>query len=121
MIIQRIRNNEFLPGEKLPSERQMAETYNINRMTVKNAINELVKEGYVYKAQNISTFVTKDDADHRIYFGEDLTVENTGLSAILNEAGFVIESKVIEKGVVKNLPYLADKLHIKNEISTLFL
>ena len=39
IIMKRIEDGEYLPGEKIPSEREMADTYGVNRMTVKNAIN----------------------------------------------------------------------------------
>ena len=42
LIIQRIKDGEYLPGEKIPSEREMSSLYNINRMTVKHAINTLI-------------------------------------------------------------------------------
>ena len=42
LILERIADGEYLPGEKIPSEREMAATYKINRMTVKNAVNSLV-------------------------------------------------------------------------------
>ena len=42
IIIKRIEDGEYLPGEKIPSEREMADTYGVNRMTVKNAISSLV-------------------------------------------------------------------------------
>ena len=35
IIIKRIEDGEYLPGEKIPSEREMADTYGVNRMTVK--------------------------------------------------------------------------------------
>ena len=45
LIIQRIKDGEYLPGEKIPSEREMSSLYHINRMTVKHAINALIDEG----------------------------------------------------------------------------
>ena len=57
LIIQRIKDGEYLPGEKIPSEREMSALYHINRMTVKHAINTLIDEGYLFRVKNNGTFV----------------------------------------------------------------
>ena len=49
IIMKRIEDGEYLPGEKIPSEREMADTYGVNRMTVKNAINSLVEANIIYR------------------------------------------------------------------------
>lgn len=113
MIIQRIKNKEYLPGEKLPSERDMAKTYQINRMTVKNAINSLVDDGYLYKIKNAGTFVMKKDSDKKIYFGDKLDHSNFGLSAIFRKVGLSIENEVIDKGIISGRHFLEDKLELK--------
>ncbi len=38
-IAGKIESGEYLPGEKLPGERVLADIYDVNRMTVKNAVN----------------------------------------------------------------------------------
>lgn len=114
-ILQRIRDKEYLPGEKLPSERDMAETYQINRMTVKTAINSLVEDGYLYKVKNKGTFVVKKDRDKKIFFGNQISRPNFGLSAIFKEAGLNIESEVVEKGIIRGKRFLEDKLELKKD------
>lgn len=46
----------------IESERELALKYDASRMTVRNAINELVKEGFLYREKNKGTFV----ADQRL-------------------------------------------------------
>ena len=43
IITKKIEEQVFLPGEKIPSERELAETYGVNRMTAKRAVNQLVE------------------------------------------------------------------------------
>ena len=38
IIIKKIEEKKYLPGEAIPSERRMADTYGVNRMTVKRAV-----------------------------------------------------------------------------------
>ena len=41
----------------IPSERDLAVKYDASRMTVRNAVNELVEEGILYRDKNKGTFV----------------------------------------------------------------
>lgn len=41
----------------IPSERELAAGFKTSRMTVRNAVNELVSEGYLYRDKNRGTFV----------------------------------------------------------------
>lgn len=42
IIVKKIEEKKYLPGEAIPSERKMAEMYEVNRMTVKRAVSKLV-------------------------------------------------------------------------------
>lgn len=58
-----IRNHLMEKIEKMDvdtpieSERELALKYDVSRMTVRNAINELVNEGYLYRNKNKGTFI----------------------------------------------------------------
>lgn len=47
MLETEIREGKLRVGEKLPSERELANTFNVNRMTVRRALQTLVGEGLV--------------------------------------------------------------------------
>ncbi len=59
IIRERIRRQEWLPGSALPSERAFVEQYGMSRMTVRQALSELVNEGIVYREQGKGTFVNQ--------------------------------------------------------------
>lgn len=44
-------------NEQLPSERDICEKYDVSRSTVRQAITELEREGYIYKVHGKGTFV----------------------------------------------------------------
>ncbi|OKP70051.1 GntR family transcriptional regulator [Paenibacillus helianthi] len=52
-----IANGTFNPGDKIPTEIELSATYNVSRITVRKAIEELVSEGYLTKRQGKGTFV----------------------------------------------------------------
>ncbi len=56
------------PGEKIPSEREMADTYGVNRMTVKNAISSLVEANILYRVHGKGTFVAKKETEKVAFY-----------------------------------------------------
>lgn len=53
-----IQQGELKPGDKIPSERELEETYGVSRMTARRALVELCNEGLVYRERGRGTFVT---------------------------------------------------------------
>lgn len=58
MILAKIEKGEFPVGSSIPSERELAKTLNISRMTVRQALNELVLNGVLNREKGKGTFVT---------------------------------------------------------------
>ena len=57
-----IENNLYSFGSALPSERTLAEKYFVSRTTVRNAIEQLVHDGLLYKILDIKPFVVRKAA-----------------------------------------------------------
>ncbi|MEM1242792.1 MAG: GntR family transcriptional regulator [Cyanobacteria bacterium P01_H01_bin.26] len=55
---QQIEAGDYLPGEKLPSEHQLMETFNVSRITVRRAVANLVNQGLAKSKQGKGVFVT---------------------------------------------------------------
>ena len=60
-IAQRIESGEIAPDEQIPSERELIEHYQVSRITVRKAIDELAAEGYLYKIQGKGTYVKAEE------------------------------------------------------------
>lgn len=65
-ILTALKNKEFEVGEKLPSERELADYHNVSRMTVKKAVDILVDNGYLVRKQGSGTFVSDYQKNHFI-------------------------------------------------------
>ncbi len=58
-----ISERRIAPGAALPSFRQLAEELLVSVITVKRAYEELEREGIVYRAQGLGTFVSEKGGD----------------------------------------------------------
>ena len=56
-ILSQIENSQWAPGDRIPPERSLADSYKVSVGTVKKAILNLVHEGYLYRKQGKGTFV----------------------------------------------------------------
>jgi GntR family transcriptional regulator of abcA and norABC len=58
-ILKAIQNGELQPGERLPSERKLAEMLQVNRSTVVHALDELVALGWIVRKRGSGTRVNE--------------------------------------------------------------
>jgi DNA-binding LacI/PurR family transcriptional regulator len=65
-ILDRIASDEFTSDEPIPSERQLAESYGVSRITVVRALNDLAQEGVLERRQGKGTFVTAPPRQIRV-------------------------------------------------------
>ena len=58
-LIARLASDQWRPGELLPSELKLAETFEVSQGTVRRALDELVAQGLLARHQGRGTAVTK--------------------------------------------------------------
>ena len=67
VLEEKIENEEFPAEEPIPSERELMEMYQVSRITVRKAVDELVNEGYLYKIQGKGTYVKTDERSSNLF------------------------------------------------------
>lgn len=58
MLQSAIQDGTFAPGAKLPSERELAERYTVSRMTARQALQLLAREGLTYSRVGKGTYAS---------------------------------------------------------------
>ena len=138
-IKEKMIRGEYQIGDRLESERSMAEQYGINRMTVRRALKSLEEEGYLQARRGSGTYVVNLPAiEPQIEQG---TVAHFSLSEQIRLSGYEssrdvlsmrkisCEGKIKEKfpqsemvfelvrlSRVNNAPYAVQKTHIPADI-----
>ena len=76
MVREKIEAGVWPPGTLIPSERDFCEQFGISRMTVRQALGELVSEGMVVREKGKGTFVAQPRLRQRLTrltgFSEDM-------------------------------------------------
>ncbi len=103
-LLRLIRQGDIKPHERLPSERELGEEFGISRMTVRQAIQPLIRDGFLYTQAGKGTYVGE------IRFEQDRTL--TGFSEEMNKLGLTPSSQVLETSIVPALADMAEKLEI---------
>lgn len=104
-IKHKITSGEFGVAQMLPSEREMSSTYGASRMTVRQAVNELQSEGFLYKIQGKGTFVSSVKVEQRLS-------ELSSFSEDMQRMGRKPGSRIIAFKNLQADANIADKLHI---------
>lgn len=94
ILIEKINSGELKSGSQLPSERDISDTYNISRMTARNALTQLVDLGYAYRVKGKGTFVRLPN------FERDF-VKLSGFSQMLRSKGIKPSNKIVKSGIIE--------------------
>lgn len=87
-LTEKLRDNikeKWAPGDKFFSERHIASEFSVSRITAGRVLNDLVKEGLLYRIQGKGTFVSDPKAMNAI---EDSVKKRT------NNIGFIVAKRV---------------------------
>ncbi|WDV47164.1 GntR family transcriptional regulator [Clostridiaceae bacterium M8S5] len=106
IIIDDINNGKYKENDKLPSERELCQVYDISRATVRQTILELEKEGYVYKQHGKGTFVSGER------FKQDL-LKIYSFTEEMKKLGKKPFTKVLDFAVVRLNERMANKMNMK--------
>ncbi|HZJ90704.1 MAG TPA: GntR family transcriptional regulator [Oscillospiraceae bacterium] len=81
LIVERIQDNSYKQGERIPSEMQLCEELDLSRPTVRQAISELVSDGILEIQKGRGTFVAKQPERLRIPHFNSLTFSFLNLTS----------------------------------------
>lgn len=101
IILNRIKKGEWLPDSPISSERELSEMFGVSRMTIRQALNELVSEGILYREKGRGTFVREQRIEQSDAMSFTEAALNQGLEACNIVKNFEIE--VADMSVMERL------------------
>jgi GntR family transcriptional regulator len=105
-----IERGDIKPGDRIYSESELCEKFGISRITVRRAIEDLAREGYLQKVPGKGTFVSKskivEKLGHLVTFTEDML-----------SRGLKPGSKLLRRSLVEANSQIAKHLRLTEENS----
>lgn len=82
-LLQMVRSGELAPGDQLPPELDLAERFEVGRVTVRKAIDELTRERLLVRRRGKGTFIAERKIERKLVDVASFTarMEALGLSA----------------------------------------
>jgi GntR family transcriptional regulator len=103
MLRERILDGTYQPHQQMPSESDMIASFNVSRITVRQALNDLQNEGLIFKIHGKGTFVAKPKAF------QDLG-KLQGFGEAMRQMGYETFSRVVALKSVAASLQVAEKL-----------
>ena len=102
ILREKIDNGEWEPRSAIPSERQLETLYDISRTTIREAIDMLVRQGYLYREQGRGTYVSPQKLQKAMLdltsFSEDLVRRGIQPGQIIRSLEWVVpHPKILQK------------------------
>ena len=104
-LVAEIDAGRLQPDQRIPSERILSQQFNVGRMTVRQALLELMHEGKIYTRMGKGTFVLEPKIDQQLR-------ALTGFSQEMRNRGGSPSSSVLEANVIAALPEISVSLRI---------
>lgn len=96
---------KWLPRQPLPTEHELMETFNVSRITIRRAVDELVREGIVIREKGRGTYVAPPKHSYRFTTLTSFTEE-------LIEKGFRPGTRILDFSVLPASEEVAGRLKI---------
>jgi GntR family transcriptional regulator len=95
ILVARLRaGGDWQPGDKLPSEGELCDLYSVSRTVVRQALDELAREGLIHKVKGKVSYVSEQRLD------ATFVQRAAGFHEDVARAGHTVTSKTLEQKIV---------------------
>ncbi len=105
ILRSRVLDGSYQPHEQMPSESEMMATFNVSRITVRQALGDLQNEGLIFRIHGKGTFVSKPKAF------QDLG-RLQGFGEAMRQMGYETFARVVSLRQVMPTAQVQERLHL---------
>ncbi|MDQ0206974.1 GntR family transcriptional regulator [Alkalicoccobacillus murimartini] len=92
-LLKLINTNRMAAGERMPSENELAETYQVPRMTVRKAYQQLENRGYVMSVKGKGRFLKEESRPIKLHLSGSESFTDKMIAA-----GYDLRTEVFQSG-----------------------
>jgi GntR family transcriptional regulator len=104
IIKRKIESKEWGVGSQIPTEDELCKMYDVSRATVRAAVLELVRQGYLYRQQGKGTFVKQLTTDELVML--------TSFRELMLEPGINFSTEVLVQTTMMPIGNIGNLLNI---------
>lgn len=104
----------YQPGDRLPTEPELAKRFAVNRHTIRRAVDSLIAEGLVQRQHGRGTFVTTPPIDYPI-------AKQTRFTENLSKHNRLTKTWLLRKLIIPARGGVAEKLGLESETPVVWL
>jgi DNA-binding GntR family transcriptional regulator len=114
ILKKKIESSEWAIGSQIPTEEDLCKMFNVSRATVRTAVLELVRQGYLKRQQGKGTFIFRN------VISEGLTML-TSLREIFFEEDLHFSTNVLARTVMMPVDDMDIKLNIEKDKHVIYI
>ena len=115
LIVEEIKSGKYEVDSLIPTEKEMSERFDISRTTVRQAITELVQEGWLYRVKSKGTFIARQKIK------QDFLQRLETFAEQMNRSGMEPSTEVVEYKTTRASKEVAEKLQMQEGGQVLYL
>jgi GntR family transcriptional regulator len=101
-----LTRDQWKPGDMLPAESELMQRFGVSRITVRQVLDMLVRDGLIYRQQGRGTFVAHPTI-------EQTEVRIVSFTEDMRQRGFRPGTDVLEAGLLPAPAEIAEKLNVQ--------
>ncbi|MFC3419645.1 GntR family transcriptional regulator [Salinicoccus hispanicus] len=105
-IMQNIKSGHYAKGQPIETEQELSRKYEVSRVTVRQATNNLVARGYLSRSQGSGTYVSEQKVVSRATTVKSFTEE-------MRAMGKEVSSEVLDFKVIAASKEISQKLNLE--------
>ena len=105
-LLNLIQTEELKPGDFIPTEVQLSDQFKVTRMTVRSALNNLVREGYIVRQRGVGSRVSQRNVV------DDISVVR-GFTEEMSSRGIVVSNIIVSLCVIEASEKIKEKLQLE--------
>jgi GntR family transcriptional regulator len=114
VLVEMIHAGELSVGDCLPSEYELARSYQVSRITARQALHNLKSSGYAISHKGRGTYVAQPKLEKNI-------MHLRGFTEDMKRRGMIPSSRLLEQSVLQAPANLAEQLRVETASSVLRL
>jgi len=105
-----ILDQRYGPNDKIPPEHELANQFNVNRMTIRQALSSLVDEGLLIRRRGDGTFVT-----HNEELVQGMSLKHVNMTNVLFLPLMKSQTMTVFKTEIEPTPVIRKKLELDED------